>query len=286
MITTQIRPSFVDVINNVWNLDLSRCFLASGSDDRNDKMSNIQGLIEKYKSTCTVPKHPKACPECGQKVGVYHLNYSEAVFMCSNEECVWPLVTHDPEEILGKSDVATLVKIQVEREAQNESCLSDDEDDNLYQEKTTKVISDTALESPKSPLNSDVGNPENKAISEENVKTTEEITEDKKDESDQEFLSDHEPEQNDESNQNDTQHEETPQENQNSSLEENPTENPDTSFEEQEETSSKETKENQDSSFEDTLAMPPQLLSPIAPSPATPMMPDKTPIGNVELLSI
>ena len=96
-------------------------------------MNSIRGLIDKYKSTCSVPKHPKSCPECGQKVRVYHLNYSEAVFMCSNGECVWPLATYQPEEILGKSDVATLVKIAVKREAQGGPLLSDpysvDDDD-------------------------------------------------------------------------------------------------------------------------------------------------------------
>ena len=96
-------------------------------------MNEIQDLIEKYKSTRTVPKHPKTCPECGQKVGVYHINYSEAVFLCSNGECVWPLATHGPEEILGKSDVSTLVKIKVKREQQNEILVDpysvDDDDD-------------------------------------------------------------------------------------------------------------------------------------------------------------
>ena len=310
-----IWTSFVDVVNNVWNLDLSRCFLTSGLDGRtNDrsKMNKIQGLIDKYKSTCTVPKHPKACPECGAKVGVYHLNYSEAVFMCSNEECVWPLVTHDPEEILGKSDVATLVKIKVEKEAQNDTDLSDsfvsDDDDQVCNQELPLTKSSISESSSKKTSNSihslpsvepkslstvrndalqDSSKTERKeqntisadqTIAEGKVNTldnqelfeldnpTKELTNDK-DEcheggSDQELDSDHgqDPESSD------------------SEQDSEPNVPQDTNDEKEKEAATV-PMENKDSSFEETLEMPPQLMSPIPPSPATPLQ-AKTPFRD------
>lgn len=43
------------------------------------------------------------------------MNYTEAVFLCSNKECIWPLVTHQPQDILGHSDVKALVKVSHEK---------------------------------------------------------------------------------------------------------------------------------------------------------------------------
>ena len=77
--------------------------------------NQLNQLVDHYKSTYTVPKHPKTCPECGNSVKVYHMNYWDAVFMCSRESCLWPLRTHRAEEIFGKSDVETYVKINVEK---------------------------------------------------------------------------------------------------------------------------------------------------------------------------
>ena len=311
MTTPVIWTSFVDVVNNVWNLDLSRCFLTSGLDGRtNDssKMNKIQGLIDKYKSTCTVPKHPKACPECGEKVGVYHLNYSEAVFMCSNEECVWPLVTHDPEEILGKSDVATLVKIKVEKEAQNDSHLSDslvsdeeeeEEDEDCNQElpltkssssepqtsnsihsipsesvepqSLSKVSNDISLDSSKAEqkkqtIAADKANSlANQELSELIIPSKElanEKDEDHEGGSDQEMDSDHGP---------DPESSDVEQESE--------TNDPRETNEEKGKEATAVVEETKDSSFEETMDMPPQLLSPIAPSPATPLQ-EKTPFRD------
>ena len=78
--------------------------------------NQLNQLIDHYKSTYTVPKHPKTCPECGNIVKVYHMNEWDAVFMCSRESCLWPLRTHRAEEIFGKSDVETYVKINVEKD--------------------------------------------------------------------------------------------------------------------------------------------------------------------------
>ena len=65
----------------------------------------LERLLQDYKISCTVPKHPKKCIDCGSKVSVFQINFFEAIFMCSNINCLWPLETHEPEDILGKSDV-------------------------------------------------------------------------------------------------------------------------------------------------------------------------------------
>lgn len=98
----------------------------------NDSML-LEELVKKYKSACTVPKRPKKCPDCQSKVGIYHINYEEAVFMCSNENCVWPLATHQPEQICGRSDARLHNKIIRMRKRNsdtsfdlNESSLSED----------------------------------------------------------------------------------------------------------------------------------------------------------------
>ena len=73
-------------------------------------------LVQEYKNTCTVPKHPKKCPDCDSKVSIYHVNFEEAIFMCSKEECLWPLAgTHKPEEVLGKSNSSILGQIKDEK---------------------------------------------------------------------------------------------------------------------------------------------------------------------------
>lgn len=81
----------------------------------------LNELTSIYKSSYTVPKHPKTCPECGHKVKVFHMNIlnqdENAIILCSNpirNSCVWPLDT-GRKDILGKSDVSTLQKIQHER---------------------------------------------------------------------------------------------------------------------------------------------------------------------------
>ena len=76
----------------------------------------LNELIEKYKSTYTVPKHPKLCPlpKCGNKIIVYNMSHWDAVFMCSNNNCLWPLQTHSREQTFGKNDVQTYVKIRHE----------------------------------------------------------------------------------------------------------------------------------------------------------------------------
>ena len=71
--------------------------------------SHLEGLLQDYKNSCTVPKHPSKCPECGLKVRVYQINFLEAIFMCSNRNCIWPLETHTPEDIFGNSDVSKRV---------------------------------------------------------------------------------------------------------------------------------------------------------------------------------
>merc|ERR1739838_757187 len=62
-----------------------------------------------------IPPHPLDCPQCSQKVLLYHINLKEAIFMCSNENCPWPLdsIRH-PDEIIGQSDVTKLVKAMAE----------------------------------------------------------------------------------------------------------------------------------------------------------------------------
>ena len=73
-------------------------------------------LVQEYKNTCTIPKHPKKCPDCDSKVSIYHVNLEEAIFMCSKEECLWPLAgTHKPEEVLGKSNSSILGQIKDEK---------------------------------------------------------------------------------------------------------------------------------------------------------------------------
>ena len=81
----------------------------------------LKELVKSYKSSYTLPKHPKTCPECGHKVKVFHMNIlnqdQNAIILCSNpirNSCVWPLDT-GRKDILGKSDVSTLQKIQHER---------------------------------------------------------------------------------------------------------------------------------------------------------------------------
>ena len=73
-------------------------------------------LVQEYKNTFTVPKHPKKCPDCDSKVSIYHVNLEEAIFMCSKEECLWPLTgTHKPDEVLGKSNSSILGQIKDEK---------------------------------------------------------------------------------------------------------------------------------------------------------------------------
>ena len=81
----------------------------------------LDELVKSYKSSYTLPKYPKTCPECGHKVKVFHMNIlnqdQNAIILCSNpirNSCVWPLDT-GRKDILGKSDVSTLQKIQHER---------------------------------------------------------------------------------------------------------------------------------------------------------------------------
>ena len=81
----------------------------------------LNELMSSYKSSYTLPKHPKFCPDCGHKVKVFHMNIlnqdQNAIILCSNpirNSCVWPLDT-GRKDILGKSDVSTLQKIQHER---------------------------------------------------------------------------------------------------------------------------------------------------------------------------
>ena len=58
----------------------------------------------------------KKCPDCDSKVSIYHVNLEEAIFMCSKEECLWPLAgTHKPEEVLGKSNSSILGQIKDEK---------------------------------------------------------------------------------------------------------------------------------------------------------------------------
>ena len=76
----------------------------------------LNELIDKYKSTYSVPKHLKVCPipRCGSKVIVYNMNHWDAVFMCSNDTCLWPLLTYRREQTFGKNDVQTYVEIRHE----------------------------------------------------------------------------------------------------------------------------------------------------------------------------
>ena len=47
---------------------------------------------------------------------LYRVNLEEAIFMCSKEECLWPLAgTHKPEEVLGKSNSSILGQIKDEK---------------------------------------------------------------------------------------------------------------------------------------------------------------------------
>ena len=62
----------------------------------------LERLLQDYKISCTVPRHPKKCIVCGSKVSVFQINFFEAIFMCSNYNCIWPLETHEPEDILGQ----------------------------------------------------------------------------------------------------------------------------------------------------------------------------------------
>ena len=47
--------------------------------------SRWKELVQEYRNTCTVPEHPKQCPDCSSKISVYQMNFDEAIFMCSNE---------------------------------------------------------------------------------------------------------------------------------------------------------------------------------------------------------
>jgi len=47
-------------------------------------MSSVKEAYEAWKLTCTVPDHPKRCPECQHKVKLYHTPKNRAAFMCSN----------------------------------------------------------------------------------------------------------------------------------------------------------------------------------------------------------
>ena len=57
------------------------------------KMSGLKAALEDWQSTCTVPSHPKRCPECQNKVKLYHTPNNEAAFMCSNIGKVRPSST-------------------------------------------------------------------------------------------------------------------------------------------------------------------------------------------------
>lgn len=115
-------------------------------------------MPSKWALTCTVPKHPKYCPDCKargktSRVRIYHLNMEkDAIFMCEDTQvgtlsskknffmfntnvsfsnscpmdrvkhifchpqtCVWPLMTHSPEDILGKSDYKEFARMKLEK---------------------------------------------------------------------------------------------------------------------------------------------------------------------------
>ena len=48
--------------------------------------SRWKELVQEYRNSCTVPEHPKKCPDCSSKVSVYQMNFDDAIFMCSNED--------------------------------------------------------------------------------------------------------------------------------------------------------------------------------------------------------
>jgi len=116
----------------------------------------LSDLIRDYKSTYTVPKHPKKCPVCGHKVGVYHMNFTEAFFQCSNEDCVWPLTSLKPHEFMGQSDVRKLVKIQVEKRKIKSSTSSSNDSafDSSYESSTKSDNEDLSHEKRQSTVKS------------------------------------------------------------------------------------------------------------------------------------
>ena len=48
--------------------------------------SRWKELVQEYRNSCTVPEHPKKCPDCSSKVSVYQMNFDEGIFMCSKED--------------------------------------------------------------------------------------------------------------------------------------------------------------------------------------------------------
>ncbi len=135
-------------------------------DPTSKQTTALSSMVEKYRETCTVPQHPKVCPECGSKVSTYHLNFDEAAWMCSSNDvsikaikndnevinvslfvfqCVWPLASLKPTEIFGKSDVSLLMKIKSGKKKQKKldksnSSLTSAEDETASTKSSHKEV--------------------------------------------------------------------------------------------------------------------------------------------------
>lgn len=69
------------------NMALAAAAAAATAPVPSGEGGGAQSAADLWRRTCRVPPHPARCPECGQRVRLYHINPdNDAIIMCSNQE--------------------------------------------------------------------------------------------------------------------------------------------------------------------------------------------------------
>ena len=69
------------------NMALAAAAAAATAPVPSGEGGDAQSAADLWRRTCRVPPHPARCPECGQRVRLYHINPdNDAIIMCSNQE--------------------------------------------------------------------------------------------------------------------------------------------------------------------------------------------------------